>query len=86
MARSNSQYDTGTYPRLNKVLKRMKNMVSGSDNDSVWIKEIFENPPNLFMDVLAPELKQAIEDGNTAYISDYRPFIEDIMLLNSFFC
>ena len=72
------------YPRLNKVLKRMKNMVSGSDNDSVWIKEIFENPPNLFMDVLTPELKQAIQNGNTAYVRNYRFFIDVIMLLNSF--
>ena len=73
------------YPRLYKVLKGMKNLVSGSGSDSVWIKEIFENPPNLFMDVLAPELKQAIEDGNTAYVRNYRPFIEVIMPLNSFF-
>lgn len=74
----------GHYPRLHGVLKGVKNMVSGT-GDSIWVKEVFEDPPLVFMDILEPELKQAIKNGNVAYVKQYRYFLERIMLLDLFF-
>ncbi len=71
-------------PRLYKTLKGMKNMVSGSRDDTVWIEEIFESPPHLFMDVLNPTLKQGIRNRNVEYLKEHYPILKRIMLLNSF--
>lgn len=72
------------YPRLHRVLKGIKNIVS-ENGDSVWVREVFEDPPLIFMDVLTPELKQAIKSGNVEYIKRYHFFLEKIMLLDRFF-
>jgi len=71
------------YPRLHRVGEGVLKLVFRI-RDSAWAKEVITNPPLLFMDVLTPELKQAIENGDVAYVRKHRSFLEDIMLLNSF--
>jgi len=72
------------FPSLHKVLRGMKNMVSGSRDDMGWIKEIFENPPHLFMDVLNPTLKQSIRNRNVEHLKEHYSILKRIMVLNSF--
>ena len=72
------------YPTVHGALKGIKNMVSDTSN-SVWVREVFENPPLVFMDILTPELKEAIKNDNAAYVKQYRYFLELIMLLDQFF-
>ncbi len=71
------------YPRLYRIGEGVWKLVFRT-SDSAWAKEVITNPPLLFMDILTPELKQAIENGDVAYVRKHRSFLEDIILLNSF--
>lgn len=72
------------FPSLYKALRGMKNTVSGKGGDIGWDKEIFENPPHLFMDVLHPTLKQSIRNRDVEYLKEHYYILKRIMLLNSF--
>ncbi|MBW1888268.1 MAG: hypothetical protein JRI52_07965 [Deltaproteobacteria bacterium] len=50
-----------------------------------WEKNIVEDPPHVFMDLLNPEVKNAIRCGNLAYLKSYRFFLDRIKILDHFF-
>jgi len=69
---------------LTEILKGLKDMV-GKEDLYQWEKDIFKNPPHVFMDLLNPELNKAIRHGDLAYLKLFRFFLNRIKILDHFF-
>ena len=67
-----------------EVLKGIKDAIVKKDVN-LWEKDIVENPPHVFMDLLNQELKRAIRRDNLAYLKSYRFFLDRIKILDHFF-
>ena len=71
-------------PHLPEMLKGIKDMIAKKDVYQ-WEKDIVEDPPHVFMDLLNPELKNAIRCGDLASLKSYRFFLDRIKILDHFF-
>jgi len=69
---------------LPEVLKGIQDAIVKKDVN-LWEKDIVEDPPHVFMDLLNPELKNSIRCGDLAYLKSYRFFLDRIKILDHFF-
>ena len=66
------------------MLNGIKDRLAKKDVNQ-WEKDTVEDPPHVFMDLLNPELKNAIRGGDLAYLKSYGYFLDRIKILDHFF-
>jgi hypothetical protein len=72
------------FPPIHNVLSGARAMVSGT-SDMKWGQELVENPPQLLMDILRPELRNAINMARTRELGPLRFFLDRVLLLECYF-
>ena len=72
------------FPPLHNALSGARAMVSGT-SDMKWGQELVENPPQVLMDILRPELRNAIKMAYTPKLRPLRFFLDRVLLLEDYF-
>jgi hypothetical protein len=72
------------FPPIHNALSGARAMVSGT-SDMKWGQELVENPPQVLMDILRPELRNAINMAHTSELRPLRFFLDRVLLLECYF-
>lgn len=72
------------FPPLHNALSGARAMVSGT-SDMKWGQELVENPPQVLMDILRPELRNAIKMASAHKLRPLRFFLDRVLLLEDYF-
>jgi len=60
-----------------------KTMMTESQNHE-WYKDIIENPPSVFMDLLTTDAKNAIRNGDIKSLKPFRLLLDKILILDGY--